>query len=396
VKGGASNRWTSSRGGSHRPALARRLHAAIEAKERVPSAGRRVLARSRCKTGGAVPADLRHDRTRPRSPRVSRMLRDRGGDHPHQSPGDSRGPARRGFPAKAAKERPWRTRSGGYTRAGSRCWWARPAWRIRAVGAAAGRDTACGVERPQRRAEAEIVARPASGAQSPSRPTWPAAVWTFAWATGWPSWRALRDRHQPPRKPAHRPPASRARRPPGRPRPLALLISLETTCWCASASPTGAWVTTPRDSAQGGGPEPEIRTFLAKYEGVVEGERQHIQARRQAILESEGPEWSGGSRSPHGRLWSEFLAAWRVALGCSGTRGAAAIRCTNTSRGWTHVPRVGRTDPSGDRRTVREGAIGRAGPPHGRYLDVSHHGPPVRRPHGALHEGRDADAAGRR
>jgi preprotein translocase subunit SecA len=54
----------------------------------------------------------------------------------------------------------------------------------------------------------------------------------------------------------------------------------------------------------------EIRTFLAKYEGVVEGERQHIQARRQAILESEGPELERRvALTTMDDLWSEFLAA---------------------------------------------------------------------------------------
>jgi preprotein translocase subunit SecA len=54
----------------------------------------------------------------------------------------------------------------------------------------------------------------------------------------------------------------------------------------------------------------EIRTFLAKYEGVVEGERQHIQAQRQAILESQAP---GVERTVAltaiDDLWSEFLSS---------------------------------------------------------------------------------------
>ncbi|HMD70317.1 MAG TPA: hypothetical protein VKF41_03185, partial [Bryobacteraceae bacterium] len=54
----------------------------------------------------------------------------------------------------------------------------------------------------------------------------------------------------------------------------------------------------------------EIRTFLNKYEGVVEGERQHIQARRQAILESDQPEPGRAvALTTIDDLWSEFLAA---------------------------------------------------------------------------------------
>jgi preprotein translocase subunit SecA len=54
----------------------------------------------------------------------------------------------------------------------------------------------------------------------------------------------------------------------------------------------------------------EIRTFLAKYEGVVEGERQHIQEQRQAILVSEEPELERTvALTTIDDLWSEFLAA---------------------------------------------------------------------------------------
>jgi preprotein translocase subunit SecA len=53
----------------------------------------------------------------------------------------------------------------------------------------------------------------------------------------------------------------------------------------------------------------EIRAFLAKYEGVVEGERQHIQARRQAVLEADLPELERAiALSTIDDLWSEFLA----------------------------------------------------------------------------------------
>ena len=54
----------------------------------------------------------------------------------------------------------------------------------------------------------------------------------------------------------------------------------------------------------------EIRTFLAKYEGVVEGERQHIHAQRQAILESDGPELERTvALTAIDDLWSEFLSS---------------------------------------------------------------------------------------
>ncbi len=54
----------------------------------------------------------------------------------------------------------------------------------------------------------------------------------------------------------------------------------------------------------------EIRSFLAKYEGVVEGERQQIQARRQAILESPEPELERTvALTTIDDLWSEFLSA---------------------------------------------------------------------------------------
>ncbi len=53
----------------------------------------------------------------------------------------------------------------------------------------------------------------------------------------------------------------------------------------------------------------EIRTFLTKYEGVVEGERQHIQAQRQAILAAEGPELERTvALTAIDDLWSEFLS----------------------------------------------------------------------------------------
>jgi preprotein translocase subunit SecA len=54
----------------------------------------------------------------------------------------------------------------------------------------------------------------------------------------------------------------------------------------------------------------EIRSFLARYEGVVEGERQYIQAQRQAILESEQPELEKRvALTTIDDLWSEFLSA---------------------------------------------------------------------------------------
>ena len=54
----------------------------------------------------------------------------------------------------------------------------------------------------------------------------------------------------------------------------------------------------------------QIRTFLHKYEGVVEGERQHIEARRQAILESGLPDLERTvGLTAIDDLWSEFLAS---------------------------------------------------------------------------------------
>lgn len=52
----------------------------------------------------------------------------------------------------------------------------------------------------------------------------------------------------------------------------------------------------------------EIRSFLNKYESVMEGQRQRIQERRQAILESEGPELERlVALRPIDDLWSVYL-----------------------------------------------------------------------------------------
>jgi preprotein translocase subunit SecA len=54
----------------------------------------------------------------------------------------------------------------------------------------------------------------------------------------------------------------------------------------------------------------EIRHFLAKYETVIEGQRQRIQQRRQEILESEMPELERAvTLTTIDDLWADYLAA---------------------------------------------------------------------------------------
>ena len=77
----------------------------------------------------------------------------------------------------------------------------------------------------------------------------------------------------------------------------------------------------------------DIRKFLVKYESVIEGQRQRIQERRQAILTSDLPDLERiGVADDHRRsLVGPPGRGLRVARpACSGIPGAGAIPCTST------------------------------------------------------------------
>ena len=78
----------------------------------------------------------------------------------------------------------------------------------------------------------------------------------------------------------------------------------------------------------------EIRRFLQKYESVIEGQRQKIQQRRQAILTGETPSlpnWNGWFRCAPSTICGPII--WPPSPICakasSGFPGAAATRCTS-------------------------------------------------------------------
>ena len=76
----------------------------------------------------------------------------------------------------------------------------------------------------------------------------------------------------------------------------------------------------------------EIRRFLAKYEAVIEGQRQRMQERRQRTLTAEIDEDERRVElTAIDDLWSDHLALSRNCdRGCIGIRGEDAIRCTST------------------------------------------------------------------